>query len=717
MRPYQSLRVRLLLSGVAICAAAGIALADSDLQSNQLEEIVVTAEKRQESLHDVPISVVAATGEQLAAAGIQDALDLPQIAAGLITINGPNASDFQTPYIRGVGSSSTLNGVDASVATYVDGVYQPFKNTNLLDLQGIDHIEVLKGPQGTLFGRNATGGAINVLTKDPSNTFSTTGEISYGRFDQTQEYGYINLPINSVLAVNTSISAHQGGDFYRNEFTGQSQGSTNSITVTSKILLQPSDPLRIVFGMIYQDRYTTAQSANMTMVPGSIPVGTLFGGTASFTDYVSANNFPDREEVHQAEASLHVKYSFDGIDLVSISSAQFAGTHTQLDYDGTSAAVFAFDEVDHSTTYTQELQLLSTWKSPLQWILGAYYIFDKEPYDPLDLVTTGPPAGVYVTPKTNAGAVFGDLIYDFGEGNKLTGGLRYSVERREMDGTESVGGIVIAGPVNLEHTFDKPTWRAIFEHAFTNDVMAYASYNRGFKSGAYNSTSVVNQAPIAPEVLDAYEIGLKALTLNHQLEFNGATYFYNYSNIQVQRVDPSVSSAAILEAAGKARLYGFDGDLVYLPMRGLRLRAGMNLEHSQYTQYDNASGYAYIGGFGVSTTYNAKGQQLLYAPNLTFNLGADYNYYLGNGSRVELDSNYGYTGHYNEVIGDGNYSSAYGTLNASLSWHAPSDKFYVRAWGRNLTDNHDIGRLLNSLSYQKQLALPITYGVAFGASF
>src|ERR1700735_2596379 len=129
MRPYQSLRVRLLLSGVAICAASGIALADSDLQSNQLEEIVVTAEKRQESLHDVPISVVAATGEQLTAAGIQDALDLPQIAAGLITINGPNASDFQTPYIRGVGSSSTLNGVDASVATYVDGVYQPFKNT------------------------------------------------------------------------------------------------------------------------------------------------------------------------------------------------------------------------------------------------------------------------------------------------------------------------------------------------------------------------------------------------------------------------------------------------------------------------------------------------------------------------------------------------------------------------------------------------------------
>jgi iron complex outermembrane receptor protein len=302
-------------------------------------------------------------------------------------------------------------------------------------------------------------------------------------------------------------------------------------------------------------------------------------------------------------------------------------------------------------------------------------------------------------------------------GTRLTAGLRYSEERHIFTGTEGIPafGLTLAGPVRLAKTFARPTWRIALDHSFNDNVMAYVSYNRGFKSGGFNTTTVdPTQKPVNAEVLDAYEAGVKSQWMDHRIQLNGSAYYYQYQNIQVQRVDPSAGGASLLESAGSAYLYGLDLDLTVIPVDGLQLHGGLGLENSAYTRYDNASGYAYVGGMGVAETINAKGQQLLFAPDVTFNLGGDYTYSFADSSALELSANYGFSSKYKEVVGDGNFVRPYGVLNGSITWTPASDKYFLRIWGKNLTDQHDIGRELNAFSYQKQLLEPMTFGVTGG---
>lgn len=690
------------------------------IAQTQIETVTVTAQRREELAQKVPISINVLSAEKIATSGIQNTLDLPQLSSSLITINGANASSFQTPFIRGVGSSSTSLGIDASVATYIDGVYQPFKSANILDLDDIERIEILKGPQGTLFGRNATGGAINITTKQPTDEFAANAEFSYGRYDETIERGYITGQIANNLDGNIGVVARQGGDYLFNAFNGDHFGGTNSVTVNGKLLWTPTQQLEITAGLIATSRDQSAETGDVTMVPGSIPVGTLFGGQASFKDYTGYLNFTPKSTDDTLQGSLHVKYSFSGADLVSISSYQFSRSHELLDYDGTSANVFSFDDHDRGETVTQELQLLSNGESPFQWILGGYFISDQQGYGPLGLLFVAPdPVNVNMSNHTTGAAVFGQGTYDFGEGTRVTAGLRYSEERHVLTGNETMDGIQIAGPVDLAKTFSKPTWRLAVDHSFSDQLMAYVSYNRGFKSGAFSTSTVdPNQKPVDAEVLDAYEAGIKSMWNDNRVMLNASAYYYQYSNIQVQIIDPVHCGAACLEAAGAAYLYGLDAELTVIPTDGLQLHAGLGLEQSKYTKYDNASGFSYIGGFGVATTFaSAAGQQVLFAPNVTLNLGADYTWAFHDTSNLQFVANYAYTSKYKEVIGDGNYMKPYGVLNGSITWNAPNDKFFFRAWGRNLTDVHNVGGLLSSLYYEKQLLEPATYGISGGVKF
>jgi iron complex outermembrane recepter protein len=617
-----------------------------------------------------------------------------------------------------VGSSSTLLGIDASVATYVDGVYQPFKAANLLDLDDIERIEILKGPQGTLFGRNATGGAINIITNQPSEAFGANAEFSYGRYNETVEKGYMTGQIADNLDGNIAVVARQGGDFLTNSFNNTRFGGNDSVTVNGKLLWTPIAPLEVTAGFIYNNRDQSTETGDVTLVPGSIPLGSLLGGAGSYRNYVGNLNFNPISSDATMQASLHVKYSFDDMDLVSISSYQHSRSHELLDYDTTSANAFSFDDYDRGETETQELQLLSTGDGPFQWILGAYFINDEQAYVPLGLLFVAPaPIHINSANHTTGAAIFGQATYDFGEGTRLTGGLRYSEETHILTGTETIPafGVTLAGPIDLKKTFSKPTWRVSLDHQFTDDLMAYISYNRGFKSGGFNSTTIdPTQKPVQSEVLDAYEIGLKSQWLDNRIQFNTSGYYYQYSNIQVQRIDPSAGGAALLESAGAAWAYGLDSDLTVIPLEGLQLHVGLGLEHSRYTRYDNASGFAYIGGMGVAETINASGTSLLFAPDVTLNLGADYTYKFEDAASLEFVANYAYSDSYKEVVGEGNFVRAYGTLNGSVTWNAPGDNFFIRFWGKNLTNEQDIGRLLNAFAYQKQLLEPVTYGISGG---
>ncbi len=701
----------------------------SAFAQTEIETVTVTAQRREELAQKVPISMNVLTPDKIATSGIENSLDLPQLASSLVTINGANASSFQTPFIRGVGSSSTSLGIDASVATYVDGVYQPFKSSNILDLDDIERVEILKGPQGTLFGRNATGGAINITTKQPTDAFAANAEFSYGRYDETIERGYINGQIANDLDANVGVVARQGGDFLYNAFNGDHFGGNDSITVNGKVRWTPTQQLEVTAGLIFNSRDQSTETGDVTMVPGSVPVGELLGGTASFKDYVGDLNFTPKSTDDTLQGSLHVKYSFGGADLVSISSYQFSRSHELLDYDGTSANVFSFNDFDRGETVTQELQLLSNGDGPFQWILGGYFLSDQQGYVPLGLLFVAPdPVNVNMTNHTTGAAVFGQGTYDFGEGTHATVGLRYSEERHVLTGDETTDGIVIAGPVDIGKTFSKPTWRLAVDHAFNDNLMGYVSYNRGFKSGNFATSDVdPNQKPVDAEVLDAYEAGFKSMWDDRRVMLNTSAYYYRYTNIQVQIIDPvHCGGSACLQAAGAAYMYGLDTELTVIPTDGLQLHGGLGLEKSQYTSYLNASGFTLVptapplppGVMGATITIpNAAGQQVLFAPALTMNLGADYTWAFHDTSNLQFSANYAFSSKYKEVLGLGNEMKPYGVLNGSVTWNAPNDKFFVRLWGRNLTDQHEVGTLLSTLYYEKQLLEPATYGISGGVKF
>jgi iron complex outermembrane receptor protein len=289
------------------------------------------------------------------------------------------------------------------------------------------------------------------------------------------------------------------------------------------------------------------------------------------------------------------------------------------------------------------------------------------------------------------------------------------------------GGLASAavGTGNGLKTFSVPTWRFSYDHHFSDDLMAYISYNRGFKSGLFQDTVLgANQKAVNPEILDAYETGLKADLFDHRLRLNGSGFYYNYSDIQVSILS-SGSGVTSTENAGAAQMYGLDLDATAVPIKDLNIHSGLELLHSQYTDYPNASVFEQnpAGQGNISTTVNAKGNPTVYAPKVTFNLGADYTIgAIPVGDRLVLAGNFYYNDGYDvqPAAAGGQYShvASFSTVNANITWYARHYGLFVKVWGQNLTDAiYPIYSLPNNFGFGRANAKPTTAGVTVGASF
>jgi iron complex outermembrane receptor protein len=731
-------------------------------KAGDLEEVTVTAERREEKVSQVPIDISTFRPDDLQSTGISNMVELPLLVPTLVQVRGPNADAYQTPFIRGVGSSSTQPGDDASVATYIDGVYQADKTANLFELNDIDHIEVLKGPQGTLFGRNTTGGAISIITKQPSFTPEFSAEASYGEYDQTVDRAYVTGPITDTLAASVSWLYRSGGNFIHDTVDNSQLGGSQGTAITAKLLWRPLDNMEITLSAILNNQIAHFASTSVAFVPGTVPVGGLFGGKYSTDPDQYAGAFVSYSREKNVQPQLHIKYAFDDFEISSITAYVQSDSATPLDYDGTSASVFYFLSPHQITrSWSQEFQVSSTGTGPLHWVGGLYYSNDTQGQQPVYLVSgAAPPASAanFLVPsctfRTAAGcnlvsinsaaddqsfAAFGEVSYLITPADNLTVGLRYTVERKKLQGQEDfqvplpgaddgtplsqyyppVGFLgVPLESADAETTYRKPTWRVAYDHDFGDDIHAYASYNRGFKSGAYNLTSLT-QPPVSPEVIDAYEIGLKSTWFDRHLELNPSFYYYSYSNLQVQKVAAGVVT---VQNAGAAELYGMDMDWALLLTDSLRLHGGVSLEHSDYTQYNDASSFGFAPGsnmgYGVQTTIDGAGHSLIYAPTYAFNVGATYDYDFPDGSSLVFDSNLAYTAKYEQVVAaEGNYIYPHEDLSASVTWNSADQQYYVRLFGTNLTDVTVVGTQLNTVGYFLELQQPRLIGGAIGVKF
>lgn len=686
----------------------------SDTNEGQVQEVIVTAQRRAERMQDVPIAVTAISAEEVTQKGLTSTLDIAQAIPGLTYTQVIGTA---VPRIRGIGSATALGGNENSVATYVDGVYYASSASSLLSLSNIAQVAVLKGPQGTLFGRNATGGLIQVTTLDPKQEFSGNVSATYANLDTVGGTMYVTGGLAPSLAADLAVYYNdQQEGFGRDLTTGTEVGQSDDLAVRSKWRLDISDDTTLRITGDY-GHLGFAQGRRTTY--GSLPVGDVpfTGGpfdTLQNVDPVFRND--------QWGTSANLVSHFSAFDFISITAYRDARTRDLFDVDGTQLALGLTDILFKEHQLTQELQLVSTVSGPLNWTVGAFYFDGAGAYE--HVVVNVPPAiqTFQTHQKTQSPAAYAQATYKFDTGTSLTLGARDSGEKRDFDGngdifTKATRATAFPPPASGELTVNRPTWRVALDQRLSPDVLGYVSYNRGFKSGGFNGATFLAAQSFKPETLDAYEVGFKSDLFDRRARLNGAAFYYDYRNIQLT----SFSSPGVVDIlnAAAAKIYGLDADLTARLIEPLTLTAGVSYIHSRFGDYPNAQiGRPLPTGGNVIVEGSATGNELPMTPEYTVDLGLDYAMAVSGGSLL-ASTHYYYSDGWLAEPDNRLKQGAYGLLNASLTWKVGSaERLSFSGWGKNLTNKVYATTLQTQTTSDVMVPAPgRTFGITVGYLF
>ncbi|WP_174278743.1 TonB-dependent receptor [Sphingomonas bacterium] len=686
-----------------------------------LAEIVVTAQKRAENLQRVPIAVSATSGLQLANAGITSITQIATFAPG-VNVKVTQGS-FQ-PSIRGISTSSSV--VENPVALYIDGVYYPQQREGLRDLLDIDQIAVLKGPQGTLFGRNATAGVFQVTTRKPTHEFTGEATASIDNYSTFIGNLYLSGGLTDTLAASLSAQVTtQGEGWGRDRSTGNPTGKVlHNAGVRGKLLFEPDARTAITLIGDYTNREQYAEA--FQPYPGtrlSYP-----GLCVLRSKYDSCGGLDGRVGFKGGGASVTIDRELSFAKLLSISSYRRGNGTYQFDNGQISPTVFGvFSPKNRNEDYTEELQLISTAKSRFTWVLGGFYFHNLNSNEPITRLISGPLAPAptsavnntaYGVETTESVAPFAQATWEFVPSFKLTGGVRYTFETRDLAGRTQLtlrNGTQINTDIARHVSIEKPTFRAALDHEFSDTVLGYVSFNTGFKSGGYNILAPATP-PYAPETLRAYEAGLKTELFDRKARLNFAGFYYDYTNLQVTQV---INNQQTVFNGAKAELYGLDVDLEARLTRELKLTGGLEALHAEFTSFPNAQfGTQRPTGGAIIGAGDAAGKRLPLAQKLTGNVALDYDTPIASG-RVHANVTASYNGDYRFEPDNVLRQPAYVLLNTSLRWTSPDGHFSATLFGRNLLDKIVIERTsTQGQGYPTIYGFaPRTYGVSAGLKF
>ncbi|WP_174273239.1 TonB-dependent receptor [Sphingomonas bacterium] len=694
--------------------AAGQASPSEPQADNALGDIVVTAQRRSENLQKVPIVITAVSGDQLAKSGVTSLATLNTLAPGF---NSRNVSGAFQPSIRGVGTSS--NVVENPVALYIDGVYLPQQREGIRELPDVEQIAVLKGPQGTLFGRNATGGVIQITTRTPTQKFEFDGQLGIDNYATFRAGAFVSGGLAEGLAGSLSVDyAKQGDGYGTNRTTGNDTFKLrHSLGLRGKLVWTLDDRTDVTVIGDYMSRRENAFS--FVPYPGTsflLPTGPL---SSKFDTYSPIDPFT---AFKGGGASLTIAHSFDFAKLVSITSYRRGSSSYSFDDVPVGVPIF-YVQVDPGSQinkdFTQELQLVSTGTSRFTWTVGAFYYFNRLGNLPITRTFSpvfygaivGPPTAnrvsqVYGSERTESFAPFAQVGLELFEDTKLTLGGRYTYEKRDLTTGLVVNTRFNGTVVNLPFTpapltIKRPTWRIALDHQFGPDVLGYVSYNRGIKSGGFNILNPANPSYL-PERLDAYEAGFKTELFGRRLRFNLGGFYYDYNNLQVTQF---VNVAQSIVNGAKGELYGLDVDFNARITPEFSLSGGLELLHAEFTQYPNAVGsIPKATGGATLTAIDASGKRIPQAQNFVGSLAADYEKEVSFGT-LHFNATGSYNGDY--YIEPDNFlrQPAYVMLNSSLAWTTRDRRLTLTVWGRNLFDK----RIIFNASSQA-VGYPISYG-------
>lgn len=766
-RPVRLLAM--LLAGTTLLpvqAHAQVANADekvvqpSEMDGTGIGAIIVTATRRAENLQDVPLSVSAIGSAQLASRGVVQTTDLAAVVPNL-KVNSQYGDTQPNFSLRGVGVANEYNSNTASpIGVYVDEVYQSFRFTHGLQLYDLERVEVLRGPQGTLFGRNTTGGAVSVFTREPKLQ-GANGYVSgsYGNYDRKKVEGAVEVTaVPDMLGLRVAVTRSEGDGFWKevspqtSRDNAESYATSDNVGIRATLLAKPAPNFEIALKGYYARDNPVGSPIFARGLMGGVP-GTNFFGYSRETDGLDYDEYrldgAGRFYTRVTGGSLRLNYeASESLTLTSVTGYSEARFDLLTDNDGSPQDIFQPRYRANSTDFNQDLRL-SYNRGPVKMLLGAYY--GKDTSDSVNDVrafnvfpdATSPAAfnpGGSVDPnapptslnaqygyvqRRESMALYGEGTYNVSDRLELTLGLRYTHDKLDFDNAFSNAYSDLPGtllfplyaPFSQTNKSDNLSGRVIVNYKWTDTLRTYASFSRGYRSGAYNGFAYVDQSQVyflEPEKLDSYEVGFKSRFLQDRLQLNGAAFHYVYSNQQVSEIVGAVGFLRSLDA----KVTGAEIELLAKPVPALTLRGSVGYLDTSYDDNQVLSGQD-IGG-----------NELPFASRWTLNFGGDLTLASFDAGQIVAsgevnyvsryfydpfnDEQPGFSGVLNQPGAEGYLTSpSYALVNARLSF--VGEAVTVSLWGKNLANKryfpvgYDVTGAFGNAIYNA--GAPRTYGV------
>jgi len=755
---FRTLTSVIALSGCVVFAPApAIAAAEDDTANTP---IVVTAQRREEVSIDVPVTVNTLSAAAIETANVQDLPDIAKITPGL-------RFDFQSSYvqptIRGVGTAVVSSGAVGNVGIYIDGFYSPNPSASDMQLLKVKNIQVLKGPQGTLFGRNTTGGAILVQTADPSTETSGQAKFSYGRYNEAKAQGYYTFGISDRVAMDFEGVYSRGDGWLTNISNGKKVGDFENWSVRVGLKAELSD--RVSVKLRYQhgatddpravlpNSYSESEPSNPMLAFVIANGAPFFAQSGQFTfrpNEVAVGSHPNDQQYLKinsdvVQATIEADLGFANFT----SYTQYRSENQDMRIEGDYSGVEIYDLLlpNFNTTYTQEFLLTSLPGQRLQWTAGLFYVRNKDSYYPLNF-DFFPALGVFdicctfgSSSVSESYAAFLDATYEVTPRLFVTAGVRYAHDKQSKAFTLPASAAIATDlfgapptPFNFPTAADynavngdQVTPRFVIRYKPSDESSIYASYSKGYKAAFLDLGSGV-PTPVNPEKIDAFEVGFKYD--NRGLSFESAFFYYDYKDLQVSIYDGVV--ARIINAA-TSEVYGLDGQLRYKISDSFSVNLGGTWLHARYKRFDLApiytpcltlpnafdpGGCAAAGDSFPIVPTPLRNATMQRSPEFTGNLGATYKTELG-GGELQLSGNLYYSSKfYFGPSGIQFPQKAYEVLSLRAQWTDPSERYTIALWGDNVTNN----RYKTALQYGPTAiganwSQPITYGIEVGFKF
>ena len=720
----RAVRGGLVLLGAAALAPAYAQDAPREATS-ALEEIIVTAQKREESLQSVPIAVTALDAAQIEKTYSRDIQDIENLVPNLIVdpILGNGTASIS---IRGMQLNDVEKSFDPAVAVYLDGIYLANTTGALLQMYDAEAVEVLRGPQGTLFGRNTIGGLLNIRRAKPTGEMGGKLALNVGRFNQIDARGVINFPsaLDGRWSSKVSVVSQQGGGYFQNVSRNTDEGNTDFLGLTFTTLYQANDNLDFLLTLDYFDDNTPTRPVTALTGPGELfcAIGGC-GQPKSNADYHRnpTTTLDQQAFVKTKAATLNATWQLsDTQRIVSVTGYRDVKDDAIQEFDGIAPVFFSTERPQTSKQFSEEMRLESDWNDSVRSTFGLYYFDGTYDLNQSTFFFGGLVGRPYFKQDTQSLAAFGQVDWSINDAFTLSIGGRYNDEEKEACAINqnpandagpallSTGSCGIASrsadnPMNTyvdpvtgatvtqtgKKSWSKFTPRVNLAWKFDESKLAYITYSEGFRSGGFNgrAADAATLGPYDPEKVESFELGLKSQWLDNRLRLNLTAFTTDYTDKQEDVVfpDPNLVTVTLVQNAASATLRGAEIEMLAIPTEGLSVGLNIGILDASFDEWRVPSVVPMQGLVDKSNF------ELRRAPDLTASLNLQYEQPLANNSFLVWGLNYSYKDDYyitaNTVSANPDNPGlveAYGLLDASVSYER--NDWSVSLWGKNLTD-------------------------------